>query len=627
MAEKHNTDDFDDILKSIDSAAEGNPADVNLDELLAQFNVDFPPDFESDTSTQKARSGLGESIPIDAPPEPEEPPKRARRGESPEKQAVPKSPKPRRKPEKTEGAPSRSHRALNIVLIFLAVILAAGIVAVILTENNADPYGGKILPNVTVAGVDVGSMTRQEAADAISAAGNSYGSSDMTVVMGRDKIILAAAQTNASLNISEAVEAAYAYGRTGSTTQRQQDYRQTQQDSGVAITAGLHVNTDYIRSTVSSYLDSICGEYVPSGYTLEGTRPALDADGYDPSVPCQNLVLTVGHPGSGYDLEAILCCITDAYGRQSFQVEIPSDYLPQEPEELDIGKIYEEIHIDPVNATEDTPGSCGYTFPLEAARTSLELASYGDVISIPMQYTEPVKLDDNGSFTVLLAFYSTPLSSSEAYNQNMQLLAKQLNGMTLNAHSTFSFTSSFGKLTEENGFRLAPSHGDQCAEEEIGGGADQVATTLYVAAMTSGMRVTERHNAPHVCPYTVMGTELSVSGWMDFKFTNPLDCPIMIRAKVTDSLLVVRILCEEDVDYEVKLETETVATTAPRDVKVQKKASDGFTDGQVLVEGVEGGQIRLNWVSYKKGTDTQIGKTSEYVSLPALNTSIVSLVK
>ena len=60
---------------------------------------------------------------------------------------------------------------------------------------------------------------------------------------------------------------------------------------------------------------------------------------------------------------------------------------------------------------------------------------------------------------------------------------------------------------------------------------------------------------------------------------------------------------------------------------MQKKASDGFTDGQVLVEGVEGGQIRLNWVSYKKGTDTQIGKTSEYVSLPALNTSIVSLVK
>lgn len=623
MAEKHNTDNFDDILKSIDSAAEGNAADVNLDELLAQFNVDFPPDFESDATTQKARSELPDSIPIDDMPEPEEPPKRARRTEKPQKQSAPKQERASRAAEPR----SRGHRALNIVLILLAIALTAGIVAVILTENNADPYGGKILPNVMVAGVDVGGMSRQEAADALSAAGSSYPDSSMTVVMGRDEIILAASQVNASLDISQAVEAAYAYGRTGSTTQRQQDYRQTQQDGGVAITTGIHMNTEYIRSTISSFLDKICGEYVPSGYTLEGSRPALDADGYDPSVPCQSLVLTVGHPGSGYDLSSILDCIADGYSRQSFRVEIPGEYLPQEPEALDIDKIYEEVHVDAVEAVEGTSGSCGYTFPLESVRQQLESAGYGDVITVPMEYVVPDKLDSNGNFTVTLASYSTPLSSNEAYNQNMQLLCQQLNGLTLDARGSFSFNSFFGKRTESNGFQLAPAHGDKCAEEEIGGGADQVATTLYVAAMTSGLRVTERHNAPHVCPYTTMGTELSVSGWMDFKFSNPLSCSIMIRAKVTDTQLVIRILSEQDVDYEVKLETETVATTAPRDVKVQKKADDGYTDGQVLVEGIEGGQIRLNWISYKKGTDTQISKTSEYVSLPALNTSIVALSK
>ena len=54
-------------------------------------------------------------------------------------------------------------------------------------------------------------MTRQEAAEAVSTAvGSSYTSTDMTVVLGKEELILAASQTRPKLNIAQAIELAYA---------------------------------------------------------------------------------------------------------------------------------------------------------------------------------------------------------------------------------------------------------------------------------------------------------------------------------------------------------------------------------------------------------------------------------
>ena len=122
-----------------------------------------------------------------------------------------------------------------------------------------------------------------------------------------------------------------------------------------------------------------------------------------------------------------------------------------------------------------------------------------------------------------------------------------------------------------------------------------------------------------------MGTELSVSGWKNLQFRNPLNGSIMIRAKVTDTQVIIRILSEQEVDYEIKLETNQLSTTQPKNVTVRKNISEGYKGQQVLTEGIEGGQISMTWVAYKKGTDTVIKKTSEYVSLPALDRAVVEL--
>lgn len=634
MADNHELNDFDVFLKSIGSSTDSTDEDVSVDELLAQLRTEFPADFggKSDQTAPKKAAPA-------APAAPKGSEEKVRRAPKKQKEAPPR--RPEKHPDNVPPAKgggfldmiSQHHKGINLALIILALILAAGIVAVVFVQSNSDPYGKKIVENVHVAGVDVGGMSKQEAIDAVSsAAGGIYEGSDMTVVLGSTEIILAASQTQPKLNVAQAVENAYAYSRSGSTTQRQREYKEALQ-SPVDIPLGnsLTLNADYIRSTISNYLSSIASSYIPSGYTLEGSRPGLDADSFDESVPCQNLVLTVGAPGSDYDMDGIMSTIADAYSQRNFRVVIPEEYLPEQPDALDIDAIYDELHVDAVEAVEGSgssegaPGSCGYTFSLEDARQQLSSAGYGDVITIPMEYIVPEKLDSYGTFIYPLASISTPVSSDAAYNENMLLLCQQLNGKTLASGESFSFDAVLPKRTEENGFQNAPAHGDECLEEAIGGGADQVATTLYVAAMTSGMQLTEHHIATHVYSFATRGTEITVSNSRDLKFRNGLDYAVMIRAKVTDSRVIIRFLSEKAADFEIKLEVNQLSTVQPKTVNVQKNASDGYTAQQVLTEGIEGGQFALSWVTYKKGTDTEIRRTGEHVSLSALDKGVVNL--
>ncbi len=634
MADNHELNDFDVFLKSIGSSTDSTDEDVSVDELLAQLRTEFPADFGG-KSDQTAPKKVAPAAPA-APKGSEE---KVRRAPKKQKEAPPR--RPEKHPDNVPPAKgggfldmiSRHHKGINLTLIILALILAAGIVAVVFVQSNSDPYGEKIVENVHVAGVDVGGMSKQEAINAVSsAAGGIYEGSDMTVVLGSTEIILAASQTQPKLNVAQAVENAYAYSRSGSTTQRQREYKEALQSSvDIPLGNSLTLNADYIRSTISNYLSSIASSYIPSGYTLEGSRPGLDADSFDESVPCQNLVLTVGAPGSDYDMDGIMSTIADAYSQRNFRVVIPEEYLPEQPDALDIDAIYDELHVDAVEAvegsgsSEGTPGSCGYTFSLEDARQQLSSAGYGDVITIPMEYIVPEKLDSDGTFIYPLASISTPVSSDAAYNENMLLLCQQLNGKTLASGESFSFDAVLPKRTEENGFQNAPAHGDECLEESIGGGADQVATTLYVAAMTSGMQLTEHHIATHVYSFATRGTEITVSNSRDLKFRNGLDYTVMIRAKVTDSRVIIRFLSEKAADFEIKLEVNQLSTVQPKTVNVQKNASDGYTAQQVLTEGIEGGQFALSWVTYKKGTDTEIRRTGEHVSLPALDKGVVNL--
>lgn len=627
---------LDEIEKEFGSHAPTSADDSGADDLDA-FLADLKNTISAESPTDSAENSESpkESAPI-APPKKEKPQRAARTKEP--KIDSPQNSKKAGQPEKEPGSFTqfviRHHVVINIFLLCLCLVLIGGIAAVILVQGNADPLEGKIMDNVFIAGTNVGGMTKEEAYNAvIEAIGTNYTEGIMNVELGSSVLVLAPSQTRPVLQVEGAVEEAYACGRTGSDSQRQQEFRDAQFNSKViSLEPYLSLNTDYIRSAVSGFVDGFSGEYSPSGYALEGEMPALNADDFDKTASCQTLVIQTGNPGSSFDVDGICNAVLEGYYLNQFGIQVPSQYLPDFPEPLDIDAIYQQLHVDAVEAVQDpvsgdvTPGSCGYTFDLAEARSKLEAAGYGQEISIPLEYIIPEKLDINGSFTETLSTYSTPVSSNEAYNQNMKLLCKQLDGLIMEPGDSFSFDTFFESRTEKNGYQLAPRHGDICAEEEVGGGADQVATTLYVAAMTADLTVNQKNTAEHTCSYTTKGTEITVSAdWQDLKLYNSLKTAVKIRAKVTGKQVIIQMLSEEPLDYYIKLETKEGYSIAHGTTHVYKKATDGYTNGQTLVEGSDGCQIILQRVKYNKETDAEISRTTEYVQSHPQHTVIVTV--
>ena len=491
--------------------------------------------------------------------------------------------------------------AALVVLLLLAV--AAGL---LLYRRNADAPGNRLLSGICIAGVDVGGMTRQEAVKAIEeAVGSSYSDNDMVVILNGQRLTLPAAKTLALLNVQSAVDAACSIDR---------------ENTVISLLPYLGLDTGYIKATLKEAVAERNTPVTPSGYALEGERPKLSAEAFSQDAPCQTLLLTVGAPGIALDADSIYDAVLDAYNRRQFQVEISSQIAP---EAIDLDAIHAELTMAPVEAVQDpetlevTPGSCGYTFRLEDAQAALAQASYGQTISIPMEYVMPQTLNIVLEYPQKLAFCTSPLSGNESYDSNMALACRYLDGFILEPGEVFSFDNAMPALTEAAGFEFAPAHAEYCMSEFRGGGLDQVASTLHEAAICADMTILQRNVAHHVCEYVPRGTEISVIGSLqDFKFRNTWDTPIQIRARITEKELVISIFGQEETDWYCKVESVSISTKGFQNMLVAKKAEDGYSNEDVVRNGINGGAVRVYRVYVDKQTNQEIKRVEElYVFL------------
>ncbi len=127
--------------------------------------------------------------------------------------------------------------------------------------------------------------------------------------------------------------------------------------------------------------------------------------------------------------------------------------------------------------------------------------------------------------------------------KNIDLAAKMLNGTVIQPGQIFSFNTVVGPRVREKGYRSAPVLIDGRLAEGTGGGVCQAATTLYEAALYSGMEIKERH--PHSSPpaYISPGMDAAVVyGEMDLKFLNNTGKPVYISAVVADNRVSIRLL-------------------------------------------------------------------------------------
>jgi len=196
-----------------------------------------------------------------------------------------------------------------------------------------------------------------------------------------------------------------------------------------------------------------------------------------------------------------------------------------------------ELWRPPENATIDR--STGKVVPerpgqvldvAETVRRVLE-AGPGEAVEPLLLPVEPrVNREALARATVPLGRYSTWLSGSAGRIHNIRLGASLLNHTVLLPGEIFSFWAAHGPTTAARGFKKAPVIIGEAFVTDLGGGVCQVSTTLYNAALEAGLEIVQRHPHSKRVWYVPIGRDAAVSfDWLDLKFRNTTDYPLVIR--------------------------------------------------------------------------------------------------
>ena len=163
-------------------------------------------------------------------------------------------------------------------------------------------------------------------------------------------------------------------------------------------------------------------------------------------------------------------------------------------------------------------------------------------------------------FAVEIAGVTTPLADSDGGRvRNIELAAQWLDGRILPPGGSLSFNEAVGPRTRERGFQPAPEIVRQKLVTGIGGGVCQVSTTLYNAALLSGMKIVERRNHSSPLGYVPLGRDATVYGdIIDLRIANDFEWPVALVAGIQGQSLWVKVMGRAKVYDRVTLESASV---------------------------------------------------------------------
>ncbi len=162
------------------------------------------------------------------------------------------------------------------------------------------------------------------------------------------------------------------------------------------------------------------------------------------------------------------------------------------------------------------------------------------------------------AFPVTLGSFSTTLAGSGAgRTHNIRLACAAIDGVVLAPGDVLSFNRTVGPRTSERGFVDAPVILRESRQLQTGGGICQVASTLFVAGLLSGLSVAQRHRHSTPVDYIPLGQDATVSwGVKDLALRNDLDQRVRVRIEVLGSTLTARLEGESPADATYELESE-----------------------------------------------------------------------
>lgn len=178
-------------------------------------------------------------------------------------------------------------------------------------------------------------------------------------------------------------------------------------------------------------------------------------------------------------------------------------------------------------------------------------------------------------------------------SHNIRLAASRLDHVLIRPGETISFNEIVGPRTPQRGFRVARVLVQGQFTEDFGGGVCQVAGTLYLAALRTGMEIVQRHRHSRDIAYLPPGLDATVNfGSLDLKLRNPFDTPLYLRTFVKGGRLTVIVLGkkQQGVTYKIARSVEKLNEPITRRIldpslpeNVQKTVDKGSSGYRVVV--------------------------------------------
>jgi vancomycin resistance protein YoaR len=167
----------------------------------------------------------------------------------------------------------------------------------------------------------------------------------------------------------------------------------------------------------------------------------------------------------------------------------------------------------------------------------------------------------------VISSYTTTYGGTPGRLNNVQLVAKLIDGTLVKPGGTFSFNDTTGERTAAKGFQEAPVIINGELQNGLGGGICQVSTTVFNAAFEAGLPITARTNHALYIDHYPLGRDATVNyPDLDLRFVNDSDHWLLVRTFVGSGSLTVN-LYGTALNRRVESTTDPLTVTGPVPVK------------------------------------------------------------
>lgn len=434
---------------------------------------------------------------------------------------------------------------LSIIFCVFVLLILSTIFALLNSNKNTIIYG------ISIKGVDISGLTKEEAYDKIVAVVNDKLSTPFDLIHNDNKTTIIPEQFGANFDIESSINTAYERGRNDNIFKNNFEIVSSFFFK-VNIIPSFSYNEEAVDSLISEIQANLPDRLIETNYYIDGS----------------NLIVTKGVDGVKIEPEILklkmISNISNFYNRNE-NIDIPVTNCIAK--DIDIDIIHSEIYKEPKDAyyTKEPftvyPHVDGIDFGITIDEAKQIILEEKESYTIPLKITSPTVTTDKigtEAFPDLLATYSSKYNSGNVNRTtNIILASKKINGIVIMPGETFSYNSTVGKRTAAAGFKSAAVYMGGEVTTGIGGGICQVSSTLYNSVLLSNLEIVERYNHGFNPGYVPAGRDATVSwGGPDFKFKNNRNYPIKIYCTNSGGRLTVTIYgLKEENELEVEIES------------------------------------------------------------------------